>query len=292
MSTGPETLAELRDRLAADVPAFALPRRLVRVAGLPADRRRQDRPPRAGRQLQVRPRGPELERCRHEHRRRAASDRRTVVGGRAPPDAARGSGAGAGRIGTGATSTTDSSSGRALLALVVSSGAAGRGQLRQRLLRRHPGNRRRSGRSRSGWSAPDWPAPARYARRPSAASRSPALAGLALVMLTGFWWLLGVGVACILAAWFYTGGRHPYGYLGLGELFVFVFFGLVAVGGTVYVQLGSAAADRAPRRASRSAPWPARSWWSTTFATWPAMRGPASAPWPPGSATGRPGSAT
>jgi 1,4-dihydroxy-2-naphthoate polyprenyltransferase len=63
-------------------------------------------------------------------------------------------------------------------------------------------------------------------------------AGLLLIGLTGFWWLLAVGAACILAAWFYTGGRHPYGYLGLGELFVFVFFGLVAVGGTVYVQLG------------------------------------------------------
>ena len=65
-----------------------------------------------------------------------------------------------------------------------------------------------------------------------------AVAGLGLVLLTGFWWLLAVGAACIVAAWFYTGGRHPYGYLGLGELFVFVFFGLVAVGGTVYVQLG------------------------------------------------------
>ena len=65
------------------------------------------------------------------------------------------------------------------------------------------------------------------------------LAGLALIIVTGFWWLLAVGAACIVAAWFYTGGRHPYGYLGLGELFVFVFFGLVAVGGTVYVQLGS-----------------------------------------------------
>ncbi len=65
-----------------------------------------------------------------------------------------------------------------------------------------------------------------------------AVAGLGLVLLTGFWWLLAVGAACIVAAWFYTGGRHPYGYLGLGELFVFVFFGLVAVCGTVYVQLG------------------------------------------------------
>jgi len=45
-----------------------------------------------------------------------------------------------------------------------------------------------------------------------------------------------VGAAAIAAAWYYTGGRHPYGYLGLGELFVFVFFGLVAVTGTVYIQ--------------------------------------------------------
>ncbi|MFT8395744.1 1,4-dihydroxy-2-naphthoate polyprenyltransferase [Propionibacterium sp.] len=63
-------------------------------------------------------------------------------------------------------------------------------------------------------------------------------AGLVAVILTGHWWLLVVGVACVLAAWFYTGGRHPYGYAGLGEVFVFVFFGLVAVGGTVYLQAG------------------------------------------------------
>lgn len=62
------------------------------------------------------------------------------------------------------------------------------------------------------------------------------LAGLALVVLTGQWWLLAVGVACILAGWYYTGGRRPYGYAGLGELFVFVFFGLVATIGTTYVQ--------------------------------------------------------
>ena len=43
----------------------------------------------------------------------------------------------------------------------------------------------------------------------------------------------------MLAAWYYTGGRHPYGYHGLGEVFVFVFFGLVAVGGTAYVQVGA-----------------------------------------------------
>ncbi len=65
-----------------------------------------------------------------------------------------------------------------------------------------------------------------------------ALAGLAVVVLTGHWWLLGVGAAAIAAAWYYTGGSRPYGYLGLGELFVFIFFGLVAVSGTVYIQLG------------------------------------------------------
>ena len=66
------------------------------------------------------------------------------------------------------------------------------------------------------------------------------LAGVALVIMTQQWWLLAVGVSCILAAWYYTGGKRPYGYLGLGELFVFVFFGLVAVCGTVYVQVGRA----------------------------------------------------
>ena len=66
-----------------------------------------------------------------------------------------------------------------------------------------------------------------------------ALAGLTLVVLCQLWWLLVVGLACILAAWYYTGGKHPYGYHGLGEVFVFVFFGLVAVAGTVLVQARS-----------------------------------------------------
>lgn len=62
------------------------------------------------------------------------------------------------------------------------------------------------------------------------------LLGLALVAVSGHWWLLAVGALAIAAAWFYTGGRRPYGYLGLGEVGVFVFFGLVAVLGTTYTQ--------------------------------------------------------
>ncbi len=65
-----------------------------------------------------------------------------------------------------------------------------------------------------------------------------ALAGLALVALAGQWWLVAVGAAAILAAWFYTGGSRPYGYRGLGEVGVFVFFGLVATLGTTYTQAG------------------------------------------------------
>lgn len=66
-----------------------------------------------------------------------------------------------------------------------------------------------------------------------------ALAGLTLVVITQQWWLLAVGAAAIGAAWLYTGGKRPYGYYGLGELFVFVFFGLVATLGTTFVQAGT-----------------------------------------------------
>ncbi|MFC5380825.1 1,4-dihydroxy-2-naphthoate polyprenyltransferase [Aquipuribacter nitratireducens] len=63
-----------------------------------------------------------------------------------------------------------------------------------------------------------------------------ALAGLVLVALSGTWWLLLVGALCVVAAWTYTGGPRPYGYAGLGEVVVFVFFGLVAVLGTTWTQ--------------------------------------------------------
>ena len=62
-----------------------------------------------------------------------------------------------------------------------------------------------------------------------------AVAGLVLAATTA-WWLVVVGAVSVAAAWFYTGGSKPYGYLGLGEVMVFVFFGLVAVLGTQYVQ--------------------------------------------------------
>jgi len=73
-----------------------------------------------------------------------------------------------------------------------------------------------------------------------------AVVGLVLAAATS-WWLVVVGVSAILAAWGYTGGPKPYGYLGLGELFVFVYFGLVATVGTTYLAI-----ERVPAVA-----WPA-----------------------------------
>lgn len=80
-------------------------------------------------------------------------------------------------------------------------------------------------------------APAGQVKRAAFLSFAVAMiAGLGLVLITQRWWLILVGLACVAAAWLYTGGKHPYGYLGLGEIFVFVFFGLVPVVGTFYVQ--------------------------------------------------------
>jgi len=62
-----------------------------------------------------------------------------------------------------------------------------------------------------------------------------AVAGLVLAVFSAPW-LIAVGAVCIAGAWLYTGGSKPYGYLGLGEVAVFVFFGLVAVLGTQYTQ--------------------------------------------------------
>jgi 1,4-dihydroxy-2-naphthoate octaprenyltransferase len=65
-----------------------------------------------------------------------------------------------------------------------------------------------------------------------------AASGFEIVVITGQWWLIAVGLLSIVAAWFYTGGKNPYGYAGFGEIAVFVFFGLVATIGTAYVQIG------------------------------------------------------
>jgi 1,4-dihydroxy-2-naphthoate octaprenyltransferase len=65
-----------------------------------------------------------------------------------------------------------------------------------------------------------------------------AASGFEIVVITGQWWLIAVGLLSIVSAWFYTGGKNPYGYAGFGEIAVFVFFGLVATIGTAYVQIG------------------------------------------------------
>jgi 1,4-dihydroxy-2-naphthoate octaprenyltransferase len=73
--------------------------------------------------------------------------------------------------------------------------------------------------------------------------RNAAWIGFALASVAGVWlssrtswWLIAIGVTAVLAGWFYTGGPKPYGYYGFGELFVFVYFGLVATVGTTYAQ--------------------------------------------------------
>ena len=69
------------------------------------------------------------------------------------------------------------------------------------------------------------------------------LCGLAVIALTGYWWFILVGIACLAAGWFYVGGKHPYGYHYLGEVFVFIFFGLVATCGTMFALSGTITPD-------------------------------------------------
>ncbi|MCS7484353.1 1,4-dihydroxy-2-naphthoate polyprenyltransferase [Umezawaea endophytica] len=64
------------------------------------------------------------------------------------------------------------------------------------------------------------------------------VAGLVLIAMSGYWWLVAFGVLCIAGAWFYTGGSKPYGYSGFGEVAVFLFFGPAGVLGTLFVQTG------------------------------------------------------
>jgi 1,4-dihydroxy-2-naphthoate octaprenyltransferase len=78
-------------------------------------------------------------------------------------------------------------------------------------------------------------APTRVRQAAYASFAVAGVAGLVLAATTA-WWLVALGAVCIAAAWLYTGGARPYGYRALGEVSVFVFFGLVAVLGTVYVQ--------------------------------------------------------
>ena len=94
-------------------------------------------------------------------------------------------------------------------------------------------NARRIGPLRAASSGVIQPGHVRWAA--IAAFGVAALAGLVLSLMTDPR-LLAVGVACLLAGWLYTGGPRPYGYSGLGEVFVFLFFGLVATVGTVYVE--------------------------------------------------------
>ena len=116
--------------------------------------------------------------------------------------------------------------------------APGRRELRQRLLRRRPRHRRRPGRPAAAGRLRRGPARLGEGGRVRGVRRRRWSPGWCWRRRPS-WWLVLVGAVAIVAAWFYTGGRSPYGYHGLGEVMVFVFFGLVAVLGTTYVQTGT-----------------------------------------------------
>ena len=83
------------------------------------------------------------------------------------------------------------------------------------------------------------------------------VAGIAGLILAArvTWWFIPIGLACFVAGWAYTGGPRPYGYLGFGELFVFLFFGLVATAGSAYVQHAPFVTTAQGHAFSYSFPW-------------------------------------
>ena len=170
--------------------------------------------------------------------------------------------------------------------------AAGRGQLRQRLLRRHPRHRRGPGRA----GAPGRPAARRARQRQARGDRCrsapPGVVGLALVALSEAWVMLPLGALAVLAAWRYTGGDNPYGYRGLGEVYVFVFFGLMATLGTLYTQADAVTLVRRARRRRRRRGRVGDPRRRTTCATSRPTPSTASGPSPCGSATAAPGCST
>ena len=88
-----------------------------------------------------------------------------------------------------------------------------------------------------------------------------ALAGLALAARVT-WWFIPLGLVCVVAGWAYTGGPRPYGYLGFGEVFVFVFFGIVATAGSAYVQHAPFVTSLGGHRVSYNFNWPFVLWCS------------------------------
>jgi 1,4-dihydroxy-2-naphthoate octaprenyltransferase len=143
----------------------------------------------------------------------------------------------------------------------------------------------------------DTPAPpraqARHRRRLADAGQGqgrrlaqPSLAFLCGIYLVahGGWPIVAIGLASLAAGWAYTGGPKPIAYGPLGEVFVFVFFGLVAVGGSYYLQTLTLVARRADRRRRWSASTPRRSSPSTTTATSTATPKMARTRWPSASA--------